>query len=154
MKKKLIDFLRSDQFRELFLYGVIGALTTVISIVVYWAATRLMLLVSGRAEVTVGLETAGTVVSHACAIIFAFVTNKRFVFRTPEWHGRAFWREAWTFTAARLVSLVLDLALMALAVGPLHMHDLAAKVIVTFLVIAANYLASKFWVFRKDGDGK
>lgn len=151
MKQRLVDFLKSDQFRELFLYIVIGVLTTAVSYATYWAATRLILLAAGRAQVTVGIETAGTVISHAVAIAFAFVTNKKYVFRTPGWRGRAFWREAWTFTTARLLSLALDLAFMALAVGVLHMHDLVAKLIVQFIIIAANYLASKFWVFRKDG---
>ena len=151
MKQKLTDFLKSDQFRELFLYVVIGVLTTVVSYITYWAATRLILLAAGGGEITTGISTAGTIISHAVAIAFAFVTNKKFVFRTPGWRGRAFWREAWTFTTARLLSLVLDLAFMALALNVLHMHDLIAKLIVQFIIIAANYLASKFWVFKKPG---
>ena len=154
MKQKLSDFLKSDQFRELFLYVVIGGLTTVVSIVTYWAATRLMLLATGQAEVGGVIATAGTVISHAFAIAFAFVTNKKFVFRTPDWRGRAFWREAWTFTTARLLSLALDLALINLALKVLHMNDMVAKLIIQVIIIAANYLASKFWVFRKDGSGK
>ena len=152
MKKKLIDFLRSDQFRELFLYVIIGGLTTVVSYVTYWAATRLMLLASGQTEVGGVIATAGTVVSHAFAIVFAFVTNKTFVFRTPEWRGSAFWHEAWTFTTARLLSLVLDLALINLAVEVLHMNDMIAKLIIQVIIVAANYLASKFWVFKKKAD--
>lgn len=150
MKQKITALLRSDQFRELFLYAVIGGLTTVVSYVSYWAATRLMLLATGQAEVGGVIATAGTVISHAIAIAFAFVTNKRFVFRTPEWCGRAFWHEVWTFTAARLISLALDLVLINLAVEVLHMNDMVAKLIIQVVIIAANYLASKFWVFRKN----
>ena len=151
MVKKLIGFLKSDQFRELALYIVIGVMTTVISYVVYWAATRLILLIGGFSAVNVAIETAGTVISHAVAIAFAFVTNKKYVFRTGIWRGKQFWHEVWTFTTARLLSLVLDIAFMALALGALDMHDLAAKFIVQFLIVAANYFASKFWVFRKNG---
>ena len=151
MKQKLDRLLRSDAFRELFLYVVIGALTTVVSILVYLAATRCILLLSGRTEVGVGISSAGTVISHAVAIAFAFVTNKKFVFRTPGWRGKSFWREAWTFTTARLVSLALDLLIMAPAIAALHMDDRIAKLISQAIIVAANYLASKFWVFKKEG---
>ena len=57
MKQKLSDYLRSDQFRELFLYVVIGVLTTVVSYITYWAATRLILLAAGGGEITTGIST-------------------------------------------------------------------------------------------------
>ena len=151
MKQKILRFLKSDSFREIFLYIIIGGLTTVISYLVYWATTRLLLAAMGMQEVNVAIETAGTVLSHAVAIAFAFVANKKFVFRSPGWRGKAFWRELWTFTTARLLSLALDLGFMALAVGSLGMNDLIAKLIAQGIIIVANYLASKFWVFRKGG---
>lgn len=152
MQKKLSDFLKSDQFRELFLYFIIGVLTTIVAYFSYWATTRLILFASGGQTVTVAIETAGTLVSHVISIMFAFVMNKRFVFRTAGWRGKQFWREVWTFTTARLLSLVLDVAIMGFALGVLGMNDLLAKLIVQFLIVAVNYFASKFWVFRKDGN--
>ena len=38
---------------------------------------------------------------------------------------------------------------MALFVGALGMNDMLSKLIVQILVIAANYFASKFWIFRR-----
>ena len=150
MKEKLRAFLKGEQLRELFLYVVIGALTTVVSYEAYVIAVRLILLASGRTEVDVFSADAATVIQHIVGIAFAFVTNKKFVFRTPGWRGRAFWREAWTFTTARLLSVLLDMGFMALAVGALRMDDRIAKLISQVMIVAVNYFASKFWVFRKD----
>ncbi len=150
MKQKLEAFLRSDQFRELFLYLVIGVLTTVVSYVTYVAAAGLIGLVRGQAEVDVLTANIATVIQHVVAIAFAFVTNKRFVFRTPGWKGPAFWREAWTFATARLLSVFLDMGFMSLAVGPLGMNDKVAKMISQVVIVLVNYFASKFWIFRKD----
>ena len=150
MRQKISAFLKSDSFRELFLYVVIGVLTTAVSYATYAAATRLIMAALGRSEISVGIADAGTVIQHIVAIAFAFVTNKKFVFHTPVWRGKPFWREAWTFTTARLLSVALDLALMALAVGVLRMDDRVAKLIIQVIIVVVNYFASKFWVFKKE----
>ena len=38
---------------------------------------------------------------------------------------------------------------MALLVSVIHMNDKIAKILVQFLIVVANYLFSKFFVFRK-----
>jgi len=52
---------------------------------------------------------------------------------------------------ARLLSLGVDALLMLLLVGAVKMNDLVAKLIVQAVVIAANYFASRFWIFKKRG---
>ena len=58
-------------------------------------------------------------------------------------------RELVQFLSARVLSLVMDVLLMMLLAGALRMNDLLAKLIVQVVVIAANYFASKFWIFKR-----
>ena len=58
-------------------------------------------------------------------------------------------REICQFLSARVISLVMDVLLMLLFVGALRMNDMLAKLIVQVVVIAANYFASKFWIFKR-----
>ena len=77
---------------------------------------------------------------------FAFYPNKRWVFKSKGGNVR---RELAQFLSARVLSLVMDVLLMLLFVGAWRMNDMLAKLIVQVVVIAANYFASKFWIFRR-----
>lgn len=130
------------RYRELILYAVFGAGTVAVDMVLY------SLLV----------EPAGIRWANAwgwCgAVLFAFLTNRYFVFCTGGQGGMAFWREAAEFIGARLLSLLVEVY----GVEALVRHGLdrsllgvtggVAKVVVTVAVIIINYVLSKFLVFR------
>ena len=80
------------------------------------------------------------------AVAFAFYPNKRWVFKSKGGNVR---RELAQFLSARVLSLVMDVLLMLLFVGAWRMNDMLAKLIVQVVVIAANYFASKFWIFKR-----
>ena len=52
--------------------------------------------------------------------------------------------------AARLGTLFLEMGFMYLTVTVLQVNDKIAKVIVQVLIIVANYILSKLFVFRKN----
>lgn len=149
-------FWNDERLREIFLYCVVGGLTTLVNYAVYFLFTRLVggegqnpglaaLLMDDSYQST-GLVVAGTLVAWLAAVAFAFYPNKRWVFKS---RGGDIRREATQFLCARVASLGLDVGLMALFVGALGMNDMLSKLIVQILVIAANYFASKFWIFRR-----
>jgi len=147
--KKLI---KSEAFRELFVYGVVGVLTTVVNYVVYFGVTRLAALVAGVTPEHAALIAVGNVLSWIASVAFAFWANKKYVFRSPDWGKATLKKEVPGFVAARLFSLVLDIALMELMVHAIGIGDLIAKLVSNVVIIIVNYFLSKFWIFRKKGE--
>ncbi len=137
--KKLIDLYRKH--KEIVNYLIVGVLTTVVSLLVYYGLTLTVL----DPEKAVQLQAAN-VISWIAAVVFAYFTNRRFVF---ESRSQNMLKEAAAFFAARLSTLVLDMALMFLLVTLLKCNDKIAKLVVQAAVIVANYVLSKFLVFKK-----
>ena len=147
--QRLRALLHSDQFREIFVYGVVGVLTTVINYAVYFAASRGGAALTGLPYDHAALVSFATAVAWVAAVAFAFWANKVFVFKSPGWNRKVLSRELPGFVSARLLSLAFDWAFVLLAVKLAGMNDLVAKLISNIVVIVLNYFASKFWIFRK-----
>jgi putative flippase GtrA len=98
---------------------------------------------------------AGKIASWVCAVTFAYVTNKLWVFDSQARDGKTLWREALGFYGSRLATGVVELVglkgLMALGLDqPLFgVEGFAANLVITVVVIVLNYVLSKFLVFRK-----
>ena len=85
------------------------------------------------------------------AVVFAFVTNKQFVFESKSWKLKSTLKEAIGFTGGRVVTLLLEQGGMLLFVEAIHMNENLAKAILAVIVVILNYVFSKLWVFvRKD----
>ncbi len=124
--------------RETVSYIVFGVLTTVVS------------FVSQMIFSSMGLPVfVNTVGSWICAVTFAYVVNKLFVFESHTDTAKAFFRELWLFFAARLVSLGLELAFMMITVELLHFNEAVCKLIAQVFILIANYVFSKLVIFRK-----
>ncbi len=119
---------------EVIRYLVIGVLTTVVSIAVYALLTECLSV----------HYLAANLVSWVAAVVFAYFTNRSFVFRA-EGGGR----QSLLFAASRLLTLGLEYGGLLLLVERLAVHEVPAKVIVQAMVIVANYVLSKWAVFRK-----
>lgn len=129
-----------EQYGEIIRYLVVGVLTTVVSLAVYYGLVLTVLDPQKALE----LQCAN-VISWVAAVSFAYVANKLVVFRS---RGGNVLREAASFFAARLGTLFLDMGIMFCAVTVGGMNDKAAKLIVQVVVTVANYILSKMFVFR------
>ena len=134
-----------QKHRELIAYAVFGAGTVVVDVGLYSLTVGLL-----------GIKLANAV-GWCGAVLFAFFTNKYFVFRTGKGGFLAFLREFVEFTAARLLSLAVEVVgVDALVKRGLNRPVFGitggvAKVVITVVVILMNYLLSKFIVFRTRG---
>lgn len=137
-----------QKHRKLISYLFFGALTTLVNIVVYGAATFL------------GMATGwANALAWVLSVAFAYYTNRRWVFRSTAAGGRAVLREMGTFVACRLGTGLLDQAIMMLGVdglGPklvaaeyLYAWGLTLKIASNVLVIVLNYIFSKLIIFAK-----
>lgn len=145
--KKLIERGKAlyRKYREVVNYLIVGVLTTLVSLLVYYGLTLTVLDPTRPVQLQ-----AANVISWVAAVVFAYFTNRRFVF---ESRSTNILKEAAAFFAARLATLLMDMALMFLLVTLLKMNDKPAKLLVQVVVIVANYVLSKFLVFaRKKKD--
>ena len=129
------------KYREIISYLIVGGLTTVVSLVTYYACV----LTALDPNHPVQLQCAN-ILSWIAAVAFAYVTNRRFVFRSRNKHML---REAGAFVASRVGTLVMDMALMFILVTVGGLNDKIAKLAVQVVVTVANYVLSKFFVFHK-----
>lgn len=146
--QKIKNIIKSDRFREIFVYGIVGVLTTVISYGTYFVVTRGFAAITGTAPDGAVLILVANIVSWIFSVAFAFWANKKYVFRSADWSRGVVRRELTGFVAARLFSLAFDAGFMELVVY-LGMNDLLAKLLSNVLVIVINYFLSKFMVFKK-----
>jgi len=142
-------FLRSDRFRELFFYGVVGVITTLINWGMYTAVSRASAWILNISHENAILIFIASAIGWAASVAFAFWANKKYVFRSPGWDASTLRRELPGFVTARLLSLGFDTLFVEIAVHAAGMYDLLAKLIANIIVIVLNYFASKFWIFRK-----
>lgn len=130
---------------ELMLYLIFGALTTVVSIGSFSAASQILArLVSTGAGQGFWWLLPQTI-SFAVAVLFGFWSNRRYVFCSSG----PVRRELVAFFGNRLISsLVLEYGGIFVMVNLLRMAPDTAKIIGAFLVVAVNYFISKFWIFK------
>ena len=151
--KRLIGILRSPRLRELFVYGVVGVLTTAINYAVYAGGTRGLAALLGIAPDHGVLILAVKILAWCASVSFAFWANKKFVFFSRDWSRATLRREIPGFLSARILSLAFDAAFVELTVHLMGMNDMIATLIANIIVIVLNYFASKFWIFRNRDAG-
>lgn len=166
MLKKLKGLWEDKQQRnELILYVVMGLLTTIVNYGVYYVATRLLGI---DKAVETWLEDMGNAFAHqllkwefglvvpnviawVIAVLFAFFTNRKWVFKSQKHGAKAILLELAYFTGGRLASLIIfDVALFALLANIMQANDLIIKLITNIGVVIFNYFVGKFFVFKKE----
>lgn len=122
---------------ELWNYLIIGALTTVVSIGSYSIFSKLLKI----------NYLISNVLSWIVSVIFAYFTNRWFVFHSKE---KKKFKEFIAFVSSRLLTLLLDSGLMIVGVDYLKIDDLLTKILVQIIIVISNYILSKLIVFKKE----
>ncbi len=133
---KLKNFL--TKYREIILYIFFGGLTTLVNWGSYWLLTDLLQV----------QYMAAAFWAQIISILFAYVTNRTWVFDSKVRGVKGIAVEMVKFFGARGISLLLDMACMFIGVDLLQMNDKVTKVISSVAVVIANYVFSKLFVFR------
>lgn len=119
---------------EVLLYLIFGGLTTLVNIVTYYVVANL-----------IGMDyKIATTIAWLVAVLFAFVTNKAYVFKSEQ----SAWKELVPFVGARLLSYFLDIGTMIVLVDLMQVDDLLSKIAANVLVVLFNYVASKYFIFN------
>ena len=132
-----------QKYKEQIDYLIFGILTTLVNWLSYSLLVRGIPLAAANA------------LSWLIAVLFAFVTNKLWVFRSRRRDLRTTFEEFWRFILARAatglieiigVPLLIELGLDQALLG---VEGMLSKALITLLVIVLNYIFSKWLVFRK-----
>lgn len=133
MKKLLL------KYKTILCYLFFGICTTAINIICYYFCYS----ISGIANIP------STIIAWIFAVIFAYITNKLFVFESKSFSANILSKEILAFFGCRLVTGVLDVLIMYITVDVLCMNPTVWKLISNVLVIILNYIASKIMIFKK-----
>ena len=143
MKKKLLKLYK--EHREVANYLIVGGLTTLVSLVVKYALLFTIL----DAKNAVQLQIA-VIISWIISVAFAYWANRKYVFESKS---KQILKEIGLFVASRISTLLLDMLIMWFFVTFLKLDSdiwvIVWTIVSQVLVIVANYILSKFFVFKK-----
>lgn len=152
MTEKIKGFINAR--KEVIFYLFFGVLTTLVNFLAFYGFSFLL----GD-----GLYLVTNIIAWVIAVIFAYITNKLFVFESRSFSARVMLREIPEFLGARVFSLLVEEAGLWLLVGVLGMGafsldlgifnisgQLIAKAILAVIVVILNYFFSKFIIFAKE----
>lgn len=131
----LLGILR--KYKEMILYLFFGVCTTFVNIISYYICSKF------------GMGTApGTVIAWVLSVLFAYITNRRYVFESKASGFTPILKETAEFFLCRLATGLLDLAIMVVFADYLHFNDMLIKILSNIVVIVLNYIASKLMIFK------
>lgn len=128
-----------QKYRSVIMYVIFGVCTTVVNIITY----NLMY------EVWHFSNVLSNVVAWVFAVIFAYITNKLWVFESMSLEKSLVFNEMLKFFSCRLGTGIMDIGIMYLAVDILKMNSMLWKIISNIIVIVVNYIMSKLVIFNK-----
>lgn len=134
MFKKILDKFMN---REVISYLIFGVLTTLVN----WAVYGLMVAQGADYRVS-------TAVAWAISVLFAYIVNKIFVFQNYNLTPRYVLKEMTSFVACRGISGIMEMVFMIIMVSGIHFDEYISKLIVSVLVMIANYVFSKLFIFK------
>lgn len=138
--QKIIDLF--NKYKEVIMYLIFGVLTTVVSLVTYYVLTLTILNPNSALQ----LQLAN-IISWIVSVAFAYVTNRKFVFESKS---ENIVKELSSFVGGRVLTLLMDMAIMFIFVTLLHFNDKIFKIVSQAVVIVANYVISKLFVFKEN----
>ena len=152
LEERFADFLRRwptihkfyMDHEEILTYLVVGGMTTVVA----WGSKFLanLLLYRGAVEHNTVQTTILTLIDWTAGVVFSFFANRAWVFKSKE----PILQEAGKFVASRISTLFLEYLFMMILDTWLHINFYVATIVTAVIVVIANYILSKFIVFRKE----
>ncbi len=138
MIDKIVFYIK--KYEDVLLYLIFGVLTTLVNFVTYYICyTKFH-----------WINLASNTVAWILSVMFAFITNKIWVFKSKSFQTELVLRELITFIVSRLSTWLLETVIMIIGVDILKGYWLIAKVIASVLVVILNYVFSKLFIFRKN----
>lgn len=155
--EKIRDYIK--QHNEILSYLFFGVLTSLISwgsytLFVYFLKKHVDTIFILDFELSITVLLANSL-SWLLATIFAFITNKIYVFKSNIWKPSTVFTELAKFMSTRLVMGIIEVVSVPVLVGLginqswFGIDGILAKLLVSIVGVLVNYLISKFMIFNK-----
>ena len=148
MIKKIYDLCNKFLTKEIFLYLFFGVLTTLINIGSFWLCSDIIFNGIENEDINI---TVSNIVAFVLSVLFAFFTNKYYVFEDKNKESTII--QLTNFTISRIFTFAFEMIGILLFVNLLHIDKLLSKVIFSFIVVILNYIFSKLFIFKKKNKG-
>lgn len=126
------------KYKEIINYLIFGGLTTVINFAVYVVLAKIMLV----------NEVIANVMAWIISVIFAYITNRVYVFESKNTGVKYIIKEFSSFIGCRIFSGIIDMGSFWLLFTVFKINDIVAKIIIAIIVVILNYLFSKLIIFK------
>ena len=127
-----------EKYKSVLMYLFFGVCTTGMNVVLYWLFYTFLSF----------SNVVSTILSWVISVLFAYITNKLWVFESRSFDKQVLLYEIPTFFGARLISGVIDLGIMFVFVDILFFPAMIVKIISNVFVVIFNYIASKLVIFK------
>lgn len=128
-----------NKIKEILWYGFFGVLTTLVNIISFYLLDK------------TGMNVyINNFIAWFLSVLFAFVTNKLFVFNSKSLDKKVVIKEIFSFFFFRILSLGIDMAGMYICISIMNLGKMLSKVLMNVIVIVANYIFSKIFIFKKE----
>lgn len=128
-----------EKYKDIVPYIFFGVCTTLVNTLAYWVCAHILYFT----------VMVSAVIAWFLAVLFAYITNRRWVFHSEAVTKQEILTELASFYLCRLATGVVDWGCMFIFVDLFHANDVIVKVAANFLVIILNYIASKLIIFQK-----
>ena len=129
------------KYKEIINYLIVGGLTTVLSLGVYYGSVLTFLNPKNEVQLQIA-----NILSWTAGVVFSYFMNRIFVFESKEQNKI---KEAGKFISSRIVTLLMDMFIMGVFVSLLHFNDKIMKLVSQVVITVSNYVFSKLFVFKK-----
>ena len=127
-----------QKYRQLCSYVFWGTGTTIVNYGVYFLCTELFQI----------HYLTSNVIAWTISVIYAFIVNKLLVFASKSWEPSIALKELFQFVSARLLSGILETALLFIFVDFFHFGDAITKILASVVIVIINYFVSKKLIFK------
>ncbi|KRM95233.1 GtrA family protein [Loigolactobacillus rennini] len=124
------------KYQSVIAYLFFGGLTTLVNIITFAILQPIM-----------NYQFAN-ILAWIASVLFAYVTNKLWVFSSKTHGLLALFKEMGAFFFFRVLSLLMDIVIMWLGISVLNANPLLTKIIDNVIVVIANYFFSKWYIFK------
>lgn len=131
-----ISLLR--KYRSIISYAFFGACTTLINVCSYYVCNSFL----GFSNIP------AVIIAWLTAVLFAFITNKLWVFGSKSFAKNIFTWEIVSFYICRMLTGMQDIAIMYIAVDMMQLNAVLWKALSNIISIIFNYIASRIVIFK------
>lgn len=156
MKLSTKNILKSNSFRQLIKYGIVGTIGFAIDLGIYYIlvvkfevnypfAPFISDLLGGNMSVKMLNIDTSYIIGSAVAIVNNFILNSYFTFKVTDKKLKRFA----SFAGIAAIGLVIGTMLITFFIGVLGMDEMLAKIIATIIVALIQFVVNKFVTFKK-----